>query len=203
MTNGEMVAPCPQCGSTAAVHSVSELAALARAQLGQAQPGNPAAPQQGNPPQQGWMAEPQSGPVSGPGGGPVPGYAAQPQAGPPPGSRPGRNFDFDFSGEGADGIEQAVANVALGAAARFIGRKVGKRMQQAYADKIIPAMNRRQDMLQEQIAIAERYPELRACLTDKVIFLAGGGRVVPLGGGLTGGFTLAQADAIVAQLRQG
>jgi hypothetical protein len=207
MTNGEMVAPCPQCGSTAAVHSVSELADFARNRMGQAQPGNPGGPQQGYPqqgqPQEGWMAEPQAGAPPGPGSGPVPGYAASPQAGPPPGRRPGRGFDFDFAGDAADGIEQVVANVALGAAARFIGRKVGKRMQQAYTDRIVPAMAARgQDMMREQVAIAERYPELRACLTDKVIFLAGGSRVVPMTE-MRGGFTLAQADAIVAQLRQG
>jgi hypothetical protein len=57
-------------------------------------------------------------------------------------------------------------------------------------------------MLREQIAIAERYPDLRACLTDDVIFLAGGSRVVPMSG-LTRGITLEQADAVVARLRQG
>jgi hypothetical protein len=51
-------------------------------------------------------------------------------------------------------------------------------------------------MLREQIAIAERYPDLR---TDNVVFLAGGHRVVPMSS--LRGFTLEQADAVVAQLR--
>jgi hypothetical protein len=53
-------------------------------------------------------------------------------------------------------------------------------------------------MLREQIAIAERYPDLR---TDNVVFLAGGHRVVPMSS--LRGFTLEQADAVVAQLRNG
>jgi hypothetical protein len=57
-------------------------------------------------------------------------------------------------------------------------------------------------MLREQIAIAERYPDLRACLTDNVIFLAGGSRVLPMSS-LRRGLTLEQADAAVAQLRNG
>ena len=68
---------------------------------------------------------------------------------------------------------------------------------------MLPAMAAKQDaMLREQIAIAERYPDLRACLTDNVVFLAGGSRVVPMSS-LSRGFTLEQADAVVAQLRNG
>jgi len=62
-------------------------------------------------------------------------------------------------------------------------------------------MASRQDaMLREQIAIAERHPDLRACLTDKVVFLAGGNRVLPMPS-LGGSFTVEQADALVARLR--
>jgi hypothetical protein len=57
-------------------------------------------------------------------------------------------------------------------------------------------------MLREQVAIAEKYPGLRACLTDQVVFLAGGSRVLPMAG-LTGTITLAQADAVVARLQDG
>jgi hypothetical protein len=59
----------------------------------------------------------------------------------------------------------------------------------------------RQAMLQQQIAVAERYPDLRACMTDKVVFLAGGAAVAPMPNLAT--VTLQQADALVAQLRQG
>jgi hypothetical protein len=235
MTDGQMTTPCPQCGSAAAVHAISELAALARNplnQLNQPQPGPAAGPPQGyagepqagppqaGPPQagspqagspqasppQGWMAEPQAGPPAG--------WAAQPQAGPPPGSRSGPlpggwSAGSVFSGASeADGLEQVVADLAMGAVTRFIGRKIGRRVQQAYTDRVLPALAARQAALGDQAApgdqaaIAERYPGLRACLTDKVIFLAGGSRVIPMTS-VNGTLTLAQADALVEQLREG
>jgi hypothetical protein len=61
---------------------------------------------------------------------------------------------------------------------------------------------RRETMLREQITIAERHPDLRACLTDKVIFLAGGSRVLPMPS-VIGTLTTQPADALVAQLREG
>lgn len=185
-----MVAACPQCGSSAAVHSIGELAAMARSQLGQAQPG----------PRPGWAAEPQAGPVPGwaaqPQAGPVPG---QPQAGPVPGSWSGRSGGFDGT---VDGLEQAVTDVALGAAARFIGRAVSRRLQRAVSERVPPAAAAGRDaVLREQVAIAERYPGIRACLTDSVIFLAGGSRVLPMPS--ISHLTLQQADALVAQLQAG
>jgi hypothetical protein len=198
MTDGQIAASCPQCGSSAAVHSIGELAAMARSQLGQAPPG----PQAG--PQAGWAAEPQAGPVPGwaaePQAGPVPGYAAQPQAGPVPGSWSGRSGGF---GDGtADGLEQAVADVALGAAARFIGRAVSRRLQRAVSERVLPPVAAsKETVLREQVAIAERYPGIRACLTDSVIFLAGGSRVLPMPD--ISRITLPQADALVAQLKEG
>ncbi len=108
---------------------------------------------------------------------------------------------------GGDSIEDLIAGVALGAAAKFIGRKIGRRMQQAYEERVVPAMAAKQDaMLRAQITIAERHPDLRACMTDQVIFLAGGSRALPLRsitGALTGGLTVEQSDAIVARLRDG
>src|SRR5215469_3167313 len=67
VTYQQRASACPRCGTTDAVHSIQELAALASSQLGQ-QPGAQTA---------GWTAEPQQGPV--------PGWAAEPQAGPLPG----------------------------------------------------------------------------------------------------------------------
>lgn len=199
-TGGQATDPCPQCGSTAAVHSIGELAALAQMQLDKL-PGN--APQPGAP-QQGWNAEPRTGPV--------PGWAAEPQAGPPPGSggwrgsgsRTGRTRDY-YGDSPVDAIEGAVADVALGAAARFIGRAVAKRVQQTMNDRVMPAMNQalaqRQALLREQIAIAQQHPDVRACMTDNVVFLAGGSRVLPMPN--LGTLTAQQADTLVAQLRQG
>jgi hypothetical protein len=96
-----------------------------------------------------------------------------------------------------------VAGLVMDAATSFIGRAIGRRVKRAYEEQVVSAMAVRQDaMLREQIAIAERYPDLRACLTDDVIFLAGGHRVLPMSS-LRRGSTLEQADAAVAQLRNG
>ena len=192
-TGGQTTDTCPRCGSAANVHSISELAALAQQQLDKLHGGG----QQGAP-QQDWNAEPQTGPV--------PGWAAEPQAGPPPGSRgwsaPRRGY-FDGLPE-ADSIDQAITNVAMGAAARFIGRAVAKKVQQTMNDRVMPAMQQaaaqRQNILREQIVIAQQHPDVRACMTDNVIFLTGGSRVLPMPN--LGTLTAQQADVLVAQLRQ-
>jgi len=170
------------------VHSISELAALAQSKLGQAQQvfgQRGGAPQQGN---EGWNAEPRSGPLPGPGGVGAAGSWS-------------RRTDFD-DGPVSDSIDQAIGDVALGAAARFIGRAVSRRVQRTVNDRIMPALaDRQQAMLRTQVQIAEQHPDIRACLTDKVIFLAGGSRVLPMPNIAT--LTTEQADGLVAQLRQG
>ena len=118
-----------------------------------------------------------------------------------------RQFDEQLASSSSsssdDSIEDAVAGLVMDAATKFIGRAIGRRVKRAYEERVVPAMAAKQEaMLREQIAIAERYPDLRACLTDKVIFLAGGSRVVPMSS-LSRGLTLEQADAVVAQLRNG
>ena len=189
-TGGQATDPCPQCGSTAGVHSISELAALAQMQLDKLQG---AMPQPGAP-QQGWNAEPQSGPA--------PGWAAEPQAGPPRGSGGWLGRTRDYGDSPVDSIDQAIADVALGAAARFIGRAVSKRAQRTVSERVMPALaDRQQAALREQIAIAQQHPDIRACMTDHVVFLAGGSRVLPIPN--LGTLTTQQADVIVAQLRQG
>ncbi len=98
-----------------------------------------------------------------------------------------------------------VAEVALGAAAGFIGRAIKKRVEQAMTDRVMPAVNAaaasREPMLREQIAIAEKYPDICACVTDQIVFLAGGSGTVPMPNLQT--LTMAQADGIVAQLHGG
>jgi hypothetical protein len=139
----------------------------------------------------------------------VPGYAQQPRPGPPGGGqgrRPnigGRSGGMDLNtGDIADDIAGAVLGAAAGAAAKFIGRSIGKKMQNAYQQKVVPALAAKQEeMLRAQIAIAERHPDLRACLNDNVTFLAGGSRVLPMPNLQT--ITVEQADALVAQLRNG
>jgi hypothetical protein len=243
---------CPQCGSAAAVHSIGELADMARSQLGQpgyAGPPQPGAPQPGfggppqpGAPQPGFGGQPQPGNTGQPQGGgfggqpqpgaPQPGYTGQPQGGgfggqPQPGAsqpgyaqqpRPGPPGGWrgirsrtrgasdggDFGlGELGDDIAGAAMGVAAGAAAKFIGRAISRKVQAAMNERVLPAMAaRQQDILQTQIAIAERHPDLRACLTDNVIFLAGGSRVLPMPN-LARPLTIDQADALVAQLRNG
>jgi hypothetical protein len=195
-TGGQATDPCPQCGSTANVHSIGELAAIAQMQLDKLGAGGP---QQGAG-QQGWNAEPRSGPV--------PGWAGEPQAGPPPGTGgwaggggwAGRTRDY-YDDSPVDAVDQAIANVALGAAARFIGRAVAKRVQQTVNDRVMPVLAQRQDLLRQQIAIAQQHPDIRACMTDHVIFLAGGSRTLPMPN--LGTITTQQADTLVAQLSQG
>jgi hypothetical protein len=92
-----------------------------------------------------------------------------------------------------------IAGAAMGAAARFIGRKIGRKVQDRLDQAMSTVAAKQQDTLRQQIAIAERHPDLRACLTDKVVFLAGGSRVLPMPN-LTA-VTVEQADALIAQLR--
>ena len=112
--------------------------------------------------------------------------------------------DFDSSGD----IGQDIANAVLGSAFKFVGKKMAKKMQQAYQDKVVPAMQAKQAQAQQQWqqsradqdTIVQRYPDLRGCLKDQVVFLEGGTRVVPITE-IRMPVTVAQADAIVDQLR--
>src|SRR5712691_2414005 len=171
VTYGQVGAVCPQCGSAAAVHSVEELAAMARTQLGEYPPGFPAAPWPEPPP--GYPPPPPPG-YTGP---PPPGYTGEARPSPrssSSGEGSGSGFDTSFGDE--------VADVVLTAATRFIGRAIGRRVKRTY-ERVQPTLAAKQEaMLREQIAIAERHPDLRACLTDQVIFLASGSRVLPMAG---------------------
>jgi hypothetical protein len=167
------------------VHSITELADMARLQLSQA--GQVAGASRPRDPRRGWEAEPQAGPLPGPGS------SGQPVMG---------NFrrqGMDYGGI-PDSIGDAIGEVAMGAAAQFLGRAVSKRVQRAMAERVMPAMQgRAQPMLQTQIAIAEKHPEIRACTSDHVVFLDGGSSVLPMPNLAT--LTVEQADAMVAQLR--
>ncbi len=187
VTDGQVTDVCPQCGSATGVHSIQELAALAQGRLSsQQQPF-------GGVPQQGYGAEPQAGPL--------PGYAAEPRSGPMPGSGwQGNTGIRDYVG---DSVGDDLAGLAMGAASRFIGRAIGRRVQRTVTERVLPAVAaKQQEALRNQIAVAERHPDLRACLTDKVIFVAGGSRVLPMPS-LTAGLTLEQSDELVARLRDG
>jgi len=188
---------CPQCGISTNVHSVQELADLASMRLGQMQQGLQAGPPQST--QRGWEAEPQPirqgnspGNYRGTSGGGASGSSAS----------GGGASGSSASGGGASSIEDDIAGVVLGEAAKFIGRAIGRRVQRRYTERVQPAMAANQEaMLRNQIAIAERHPDLRACMNDQVIFLAGGNRVLPFPNLMT--LTIEQADAMVATLRSG
>jgi hypothetical protein len=157
------------------------------------QPGSQGESQQQQPPPPASPAGPQPGYQ----GGPQPGYQG-PESW--PSQPPPRRRSWD-SGSDASTFEDAIGEAVLGAATKAIGRVIGRKMRQAYNERVAPAMAARQEsVLNERIAIAQRHPDLRACLRDQVIFLAGGTRVLPLAGAMRVR-TVEQSDALVAQLR--
>ena len=116
-----------------------------------------------------------------------------------------RSRDFDFDG---DNVIDDIGGAVFGAALGFAGRAIGRRMKKAFEEKVIPAMEAKAAQAQQQFeqskaeqdAIAERYPELRGCVKDQVVFIDGGVRTVPVSE-IKMPVTLVQADSIVARLR--
>ncbi len=178
---------CPRCGSTADVRTVQDLVDM----YGQLQQGNP---MQGRGPYQ------QYGQQYGPG--PGPGPSSEAWYGPESGGGPG--WPLSSPGPGSAPPGQDIADAVLGGVAgRFIGKAIRNRMQRVVEERIMPTLNARAEQSRQQLlAIAQRYPELRACLRDQVTFLAGGTRTVPLSEVPLPNVTLAQADALVARLRE-
>jgi hypothetical protein len=115
-----------------------------------------------------------------------------------------RGTDFDLGDNLAEDIGGAVFGAAMGIAGRAFGRK----MKQAFEDKVVPAMQAKMAQAQgqfeqqkaEQDAIAARYPELRGCMKDQVVFLDGGTKTVPVSE-IKMPVTMTQADGLVARLR--
>ena len=104
-----------------------------------------------------------------------------------------------------DSQDQQLFNDLAGIAGSVVGRAIGKRFRRTYDERIAPALDsaadeQHQQAAQDQAAIIGRYPELRGCLHDSLLFLAGGTTVVPLGD-VTMPITLAEADRVVARLR--
>jgi hypothetical protein len=122
-----------------------------------------------------------------------------------------RGRDFDF-GSGGDNPLDDIGGAVLGAAFGFAGRAIGRRMKKAFEEKVVPTMEAKAAQAQqqweqqweqskaEQDAIVARYPELRGCTKDQVVFLDGGVRTVPVSE-IKLPVTLAQADSIVGRLR--
>jgi len=169
-------------------------------------PGNQAEPWPGQQP--GNQAEPWPGQQPGFPAGPAPRPHYRAGSWPDEGSgyRPGppAGTPSTWAGTGYDtSLADDVAGAVMDTATRFLGRAIGRRVRRTLDERVLPAMASRQEaMLRERMAIAERHPDLRACLNDQVIFLAGGTRVLPLASA-TGVLTVEQADALVARLRDG
>jgi hypothetical protein len=103
----------------------------------------------------------------------------------------------------------AVADAALG----FAGRTIGRGVKKVVNEQVVPtvqaqaaqakAAKAEQQFAQaqaDQDAIVARYPELRACMKDQVVFLDGGSRTVPISE-VAMPVTPTQADAVMARLR--
>lgn len=233
MNYGMQQAVCPRCGSSAEVRTVAELfdmlngmqdQAMQQAQQGWQQgpyagPGDPGSygpnPQgppgsygpnpQGPPGSYGpnpQGAPPQQAPQGGQGYTYAGGYSDSGRPGQPNRYRP--SSDTEFTGD----IGQDIANAVIGGAGRFLGRAIGKKVQQALQERVIPAMQakaaqaqqRQQQARDDQPMIVQRYPDLRGCLRDQVVFLEGGTKTVPIRD-IPMPITLANADALVSTLR--
>jgi hypothetical protein len=127
-------------------------------------------------------------------------------------SRRGRGRKWERAAFAADLLSDpsgAVVDVAL----EFAGRAIARRAKQVVNEQVVPAMQAKAAQAQaaqaeqqfaqaqaDQDAIVARYPELRACMKDQVVFLDGGSRTVLISE-LPLPVTMPQADSVVARLR--
>ena len=129
-----------------------------------------------------------------------------------PRSRKGRGKKWERAEFAADLLSDP-GGAVVGAAFGFAGRAIGRGVKKVVNEQVVPAMQAQaakaqaakaeQQFAQAQVdqdAIVGRYPELRACLKDQVVFLDGGSRTVPISE-IPVPVTLTQADAVVARLR--
>lgn len=211
MDYGMQQAVCPRCGSNAQVRTVSELFDMLNGMQDQAMQQAQQAGQQG--PYPGGPGGP-GGPYQGPG---VPGQQGQgytyaggySESRSPTGSygRGRSSYDNDPSFEFTGNISEDITNAAIGGAAKFLGRALSKKVQKAVQERVVPAMQARaaqaqqqwQQSRNDQAAIVQRYPDLRGCLQDQVVFLAGGMKTIPINQ-LPMPITMAGADSVVSYL---
>jgi hypothetical protein len=125
------------------------------------------------------------------------GYPGEPWQSQPPPRRSSGWGDTGSDVSLGDSIGEAVVDAAMG----FLGRTIGRRVRRTLEERVVPAMAvRQQEMTRQRMAIAERHPDLRFCLNDKVVFLAGGTRVLPLTSAMQV-TTVEQSDAIGVEQR--
>jgi hypothetical protein len=117
----------------------------------------------------------------------------------------GSDLDVEFDG---DSVSEDIGAALLVTALGFAGRALAKRVKRVYDAKLAPTMEAKAAQWQqqwehskaEQDQIVARYPQLRGCMKDEVVFLDGGYKTVPVKE-LKVPVTLAQADDEVARLR--
>lgn len=125
--------------------------------------------------------------------------------------RKGRSKKWERAGFAADLLSDpggAVIDSALG----FAGRVIGRGAKKVVNEQVVPAMQAQAARAQsakaeqqfaqaqaDQDAIVARYPELRTCTKDLVVYLDGGSRTVPISE-IPVPVTLTQADAVVERL---
>lgn len=184
---------CPRCGSGAQVRTVAELFDMLNGMQDQAMQRAQQAQQQGP------YGDGQGYAFAGEG------YSDYGPAGTRT-SNP-RDFDNPLFDAGGD-IGGDITNAVMGTAFRFVGRAIGKRVQKTIQERVVPAMQAKAAQAQQQwqqsktdqAAIIAKYPDLRGCMHDQVVFLEGGSGVVPISE-IHMPVTLTQADALVDRLR--
>lgn len=118
--------------------------------------------------------------ASGQGIGPgVRAWAERPSPDAPLSDWSGESSALGESGGGAD-LGQSVFDFAMAAGAYVLHRTVGRKMKGYVRDRLPAAESKLQARYRQQLELAERYPDLRVCIVDQVVFVMGGSRVVPL-----------------------
>lgn len=127
-------------------------------------------------------------------------------------SRKGPSKKWERAGFAAELLSDP-GGAVIGSALGFAGRAIGRGAKKVVNEQVVPAMQARAAQAQvakveqqfaqaqaDQDAIVARYPELRECRKDQMVFLDGGSRTVPISE-IPVTVTLTQADELVARLR--
>jgi hypothetical protein len=84
------------------------------------------------------------------------------------------------SGGGAD-LGQSLFDFTVASTAYLLRQTVGRRLKRYYQERLLPEAGKaREAHRRKQLQLAERYPDLRVCISDQMIFVAGGNRAIPL-----------------------
>jgi hypothetical protein len=126
--------------------------------------------------------------------------------------RKGRSKKWERAEFAADLLSDP-AGAVIGSALGLAGRAIGRGAKKVVNERVAPAMQAQAERSQaakaeqqfaqaqaDQDAIVARYPLLRTCTKDQVVFLDGGYRYVPISE-MPVAVTLPEADAMVERLR--